>query len=378
MNLNFAENFKVLRKAKGLTQEKVAEYLGVSAQSVSRWELSICYPDLELLPPIANFFGVSVDSLLSNDMDSKKRDRAIFREMHNRMDPDTPERIAFVQEYCKKYPESDEYAFWLVNAIQDYVAGDPKRTEAYMELLLKNVQRLLNTGYHDRVVRCMVTVCPDKELEKWLDMAPYAGFSRRRCLVSRADARDDGEAFVQTQLETLEVMAFQLDRRCPDVLGAERKMEFQRSVLRVIEAFGEGEVPDGWKLFYAYKQLVLAACLFGQGKETEGWAEFDSAMEKYRYVFSLEAPWLSLGGAQFSRIKVDKTWNLALDENGKEHKLFGIIHLSGWNLGILLGLLTDPRWAWFNSVRDTERYQAAVAWAKAEREKQIARLRAKA
>ena len=111
MNLNFAENFKVLRKAKGLTQEKVAEYLGVSAQSVSRWELSICYPDLELLPPIANFFGVSVDSLLSNDMDSKKRDRAIFREMHNRMDPDTPERIAFVQEYCKKYPESDEYAF---------------------------------------------------------------------------------------------------------------------------------------------------------------------------------------------------------------------------------------------------------------------------
>ena len=42
MNLNFAENFKRLRKEKGVTQEKVAEALDVSSQSVTRWELSIC------------------------------------------------------------------------------------------------------------------------------------------------------------------------------------------------------------------------------------------------------------------------------------------------------------------------------------------------
>ena len=57
MNLNFAENFKRFRKEKGVTQEKVAEVLGVSSQSVSRWELSICYPDLELLPSIANYLA---------------------------------------------------------------------------------------------------------------------------------------------------------------------------------------------------------------------------------------------------------------------------------------------------------------------------------
>ena len=71
MNLNFAENFKRLRKEKGITQEKVAEVLEVSGQSVSRWELGICYPDLEMLPSIANYFDVTVDSLLSNDVNSK-------------------------------------------------------------------------------------------------------------------------------------------------------------------------------------------------------------------------------------------------------------------------------------------------------------------
>ena len=75
MKTKFAENFKLLRKEKGITQEKLAERLNVSAQSVSRWELGICYPDLELIPAIANYFGVSTDILLLNDVDSKAKDK---------------------------------------------------------------------------------------------------------------------------------------------------------------------------------------------------------------------------------------------------------------------------------------------------------------
>ena len=80
MNLNFSENFKQLRKEKGDTQEKIAEVLGVTGQTISRWELSICYPDLELLPSIANYFGVTVDALLSNDNCSKEKDKEVFYE----------------------------------------------------------------------------------------------------------------------------------------------------------------------------------------------------------------------------------------------------------------------------------------------------------
>ena len=99
MNLNFADHFKHLRKEKGFTQEKIAEILDVSSQSVSRWELGMCYPDVELLPTIANYFGVSVDSLLSNDAVSKERDREIFLEKFDQLSDETSERIDLVREY---------------------------------------------------------------------------------------------------------------------------------------------------------------------------------------------------------------------------------------------------------------------------------------
>ena len=134
--------------------------------------------------------------------------------------------------------------------------------------------------------------------------------------------------------------------------------------MRAIEALGiDGEVPDGWKMFYAYKQLVLSACLFGQKSFDEGWKEFDSAIEKCKYVFSLDEEWLSIGGRLFANLKVSKDWNYAIDEQGNKHKLFAVIRLSFYHIDKIYDLLTNPRWAWFNSVRDTEKYRDAVVWA---------------
>jgi transcriptional regulator with XRE-family HTH domain len=67
MKLNIGENIKNLRKTKNITQEELAEILGGSFQSVSRWENETCYPDMELLPMIADYFGVTVDRLIGAD-----------------------------------------------------------------------------------------------------------------------------------------------------------------------------------------------------------------------------------------------------------------------------------------------------------------------
>ena len=63
MNTPFSQNLRRLRQEKLLTQEQAAEKLGVSPQSVSRWECGSTYPDVMLLPEIARLYGVTVDDL---------------------------------------------------------------------------------------------------------------------------------------------------------------------------------------------------------------------------------------------------------------------------------------------------------------------------
>ena len=60
------EQIAFLRKQKGLTQEELAKQLGVTNQSVSKWESGQCCPDIQLLPAIAELFEVSVDELMGH------------------------------------------------------------------------------------------------------------------------------------------------------------------------------------------------------------------------------------------------------------------------------------------------------------------------
>ncbi len=66
--LYLSENLKKYRIMKGLTQEDVADYLGITAQSVSKWERDECYPDIGFLPALANIFETSVDLLIGMDV----------------------------------------------------------------------------------------------------------------------------------------------------------------------------------------------------------------------------------------------------------------------------------------------------------------------
>ena len=72
MKLNIGETIRRLRKEKDITQEEFAEVLGVSCQSVSRWENNSCYPDIELIPVISAFLGISTDKLMGVDEIAEK------------------------------------------------------------------------------------------------------------------------------------------------------------------------------------------------------------------------------------------------------------------------------------------------------------------
>lgn len=62
-NINIHKQLQNLRKEKGLTQEELAEIFGITNQAVSKWENGACFPDTAILPDIADYFGVSMDTL---------------------------------------------------------------------------------------------------------------------------------------------------------------------------------------------------------------------------------------------------------------------------------------------------------------------------
>ena len=65
--MKIGENIRALRLRKGLTQEQVAQQLGVTYQAVSKWENGTNTPDIVLLPEIAALFGVTIDALFTQD-----------------------------------------------------------------------------------------------------------------------------------------------------------------------------------------------------------------------------------------------------------------------------------------------------------------------
>lgn len=93
--MGFSEKILKLRMRNGLSQEALADKLMVSRQAVSKWESGVTLPETEKLITISNMFGVSLDFLLKEDMNSKGRagstenlDRVILRFLGSAQDID--------------------------------------------------------------------------------------------------------------------------------------------------------------------------------------------------------------------------------------------------------------------------------------------------
>lgn len=67
--MSFGQNIQFLRKMhKGMTQEELAEKMGVSRQTVSKWELDSTYPEIDKVISLCNLFSCSIDKLVREDI----------------------------------------------------------------------------------------------------------------------------------------------------------------------------------------------------------------------------------------------------------------------------------------------------------------------
>lgn len=97
--MSLGNNLFNARKKCGLSQEEVAERLGVSRQTISKWELDETLPDICQSKKLANLYGLSLDELIEFDIDVKE-----IQDVIDRTNDTISEKIDWTKAWSKKYP----------------------------------------------------------------------------------------------------------------------------------------------------------------------------------------------------------------------------------------------------------------------------------
>ena len=106
--MNIGNKIRELRKQRGITQEQLAESIGISFQAVSKWENNIALPDITLVPVLASYFGVSMDELFDfNLKEIEQAVRIITEKAYQYRESNPAESRRILEEGLKKYPEND-------------------------------------------------------------------------------------------------------------------------------------------------------------------------------------------------------------------------------------------------------------------------------
>ncbi len=138
-----------LRKKKDLTQEKLAEYLNVSFQAVSKWETGAASPDLSMIVPLARLLGVSTDELFGlakpeTDVRQTELTQLWEQTWHT---GDTAKRYEIARAAVAEYPGNFEYLLWLAGAEESYAIHNCARDSDEQRLHFEHAIR-----YYERII----------------------------------------------------------------------------------------------------------------------------------------------------------------------------------------------------------------------------------
>ncbi len=128
--MNIGKQIRALRLRKGSRQEELADFLGVSAQAVSKWETEVSLPDVTLLPRIAVYFGVTIDELfrLPDEEQMDRIENAIHSETH--IDAPTFDHYLVLLQRCIDEKRDSQRAHVLMAGLYNYRADADHRLAA--------------------------------------------------------------------------------------------------------------------------------------------------------------------------------------------------------------------------------------------------------
>lgn len=153
MKIKIAENIKILRKVHSLTQEQLAEALGVTVGAVYKWEAGLSMPEIKLIMEIADFFEISVDTLLGYEQQNGSVENRIQRIKQCIIEKNYEEGASEVEKTLKKYPNNFNVTYagamlyrmkFLEEKCEEAMIKSNQLFEKAISLLYQNTEKSIN------------------------------------------------------------------------------------------------------------------------------------------------------------------------------------------------------------------------------------------
>lgn len=195
MAMRIGEKIKALRKAKNISQESLANVLGVTFQAVSKWETGTTAPEISLIPPLASFFGVSIDELFDYNMwENERTIEDICRKAAKLIETDAGAADKMLKEALKQFPQNENllivwvYALWVLpGRDEDLIAACKTLIDcATNEGVRCDVLRFLAMAYHRNN--------KDELIRPVLDQIPEFYFTKGECIAKLTTGQESLDA----------------------------------------------------------------------------------------------------------------------------------------------------------------------------------------
>ncbi len=255
MRLKLAENLKKLRLERNITQEQLANYLGISFKTVSRWETGNGYPDLEIVPMIADYFDVSLETLLGVAKQDREQANKELYEQLQRYPYDSPERTRHLLKMHKEFPK-DRAVLYNLCRVTDDLAQKRRFTNEMIQTV--NAEENGLDMHTANAIAWLIDV--ENEDNAQVLMNKYTQpivLAREFRMESRALAQKNMEQYDMERQKNLLMLLTQpiFDRMKEHSMSTSKKISALRSMIGIMDAMtntiginpisGDGE-PDLW------------------------------------------------------------------------------------------------------------------------------------
>ena len=317
MQLNLGQKIRELRQRDGRTQETLAEAIGVTSQAVSRWEANGGYPDMEMIPSIAHYFGISIDELFGYNNERSRTIDALVEKIeamnsqNNGVNRNIDECISLARSALIEFPENEKIMLCLASVLynagyvrhgehhltddEGYDILDTERHRTYSEWkeaisLYEKLLKTMEDGEpRHRVIRELtqlyLNIGEQARTLAVIETTPDIYGSREFLKAKSTDGKERAKAYGEALLKTVRACS---ELMVSGVIASGKNMsptDKVQSLRGAIDIFSNICTDGNYGIHHPYIARIytlLSVYLWSDGKNDDAFAALDCALAQFR------------------------------------------------------------------------------------------------